>query len=157
MIQVRRASLNDINSLVRFRTALFKEMKLLEGEQQEKSFQKACKDYFYEFIPKQKFLSWIAENDGEIIAVSGVVFFQKPPSPGNNTGKEAYIMNMYTLTEWRKKGIASKLLEEIIGFLKRKGITSISLHTTEVGKSVYEKIGFTLVNTEMKLTIKHNQ
>lgn len=154
MIQIRRANLNDLFSLVRFRSALFKEMGLLKGAKEEKTFEKACERYFNQFISQNEFLSWIAEDNGEVVAVSGLVFFQKPPSPGNNSGKEAYIMNMYTLTKWRKKGIGSKLLREIIGFLKQNGITSISLHTTEVGRSVYEKIGFTLVDTEMKLTIE---
>lgn len=154
MIQIRRASLDDVPSLVRFRRALFKEMGRLKGEQEEETFEKACEHFFIQFIPQNKFLSWIAEDNGEVVAVSGLVFFQKPPSPGNNSGIEAYIMNMYTLTKWRKKGIASKLLDEIIGFLNQKKISSISLHTTEVGRSVYKNIGFTLVYNEMKLTIE---
>ncbi len=157
MIHIRRASLDDLNSLVRFRIALFEEMGLLKGKEEIKSFQIACKHYFNRFIPRKEFLSWVADNDGEIVATSGLVFFQKPPSPRNDSGKEAYIMNMFTLTKWRKKGIASKILEEIIDFLKKEGITSISLHSTEVGKSVYEKGGFIPVDTEMKLTFKKNQ
>ncbi|MFX0124642.1 MAG: GNAT family N-acetyltransferase [Candidatus Hodarchaeota archaeon] len=155
MIQIRRASLDDVTSLVRFRIALFKEMKWLKGEkEEEETFGKACEHYFNQFIPQNEFLSWIAENNGEIIAVSGLVFFQKPPSPGNNSGKEAYIMNMYTLPKWRKKGIASRLLKEIVNHLKKEDIISISLHTTEVGRSVYESFGFTLLVNEMKLSVK---
>lgn len=154
MIQIRRANINDLNSLVLFRIALFKEMELLDGKREEQSFQRACEQFFKQFIPKEEFLSWVAENNGIIIATSGLVIFQKPPSPGNNSGKEAYIMNMYTLPEWRKKGIASKLLKEILDFLRKKEITVISLHTTEIGRNTYEEIGFILTNNEMKLSIK---
>ncbi|UCG03209.1 MAG: GNAT family N-acetyltransferase [Candidatus Heimdallarchaeota archaeon] len=157
MIQIRRASINDVPTLVRFRSLLFKEMGLLRGEQEEKSFERACELFFTQFIPQNEFLSWIAEDDKKVVAVSGLVFFQKPPSPGNNSGKEAYIMNMYTLKEWRKKGIASKLLKKITAFLNQMRIISISLHTTEVGRTVYEKFGFSLVDTEMKLLIEQNQ
>ncbi|MFX0015657.1 MAG: GNAT family N-acetyltransferase [Promethearchaeota archaeon] len=152
MILYRRAGIKDIDSLVQFRVALFEEMGLIDGNLNLDSFQEACKDYFSKFISKEEFLSWVAENKGEIIATSGLVFFQKPPSPGNNSGREAYIMNMYTLPGWRSKGIASKLLEEIIKFLKKNEITNVSLHTTEIGRSVYEKTGFYLTNTEMKLS-----
>lgn len=155
MIQIRRADLDDVTTLVRFRSALFKEMGILKKDQ-EKSFEEACEQYFTQFIPQDKFISWIAEDNGNVVAVSGLVFFQKPPSPGNTSGKEAYIMNMYTLTKWRKKGIASRLLQEIIRFLNQEQITSISLHATEVGRSVYEKNGFSLMDNEMKLTGKQN-
>ncbi|MFX1508612.1 MAG: GNAT family N-acetyltransferase, partial [Promethearchaeota archaeon] len=133
MIQIRRASLDDVTTLVRFRSALFKEMGRLK-EEEEKSFETACEQFFTQYIPQDRFISWIAEDNGNVVAVSGLVFFQKPPSPGNITGKEAYIMNMYTLTEWRKKGIASRLLQKIIRFLNQQEIISITLHTTEVGR-----------------------
>ncbi len=154
MIQIRRANINDLNTLVLFRVALFKEMERLDGVRDEQSFHKACEQFFYQFIPKEEFLSWVAETNGKIIATSGLVFFQKPPSPGNNSGKEAYIMNMYTLPEWRKKGITSKLMTEILVFLRKKKITVISLHTTEIGRNVYEEVGFVLTNNEMKLSVK---
>jgi GNAT superfamily N-acetyltransferase len=156
MIQIRRASLNDVPTLVRFRSALFKEIGRLKGEE-EKSFEKACEQFFTQYIPQDRFISWIAEDNGNVVAVSGLVFFQKPPSPGNLTGKVAYIMNMYTLTEWRKKGLASRLLQEIINFLNQERIISITLHTTEVAKSVYEKKGFIPEDNEMKYTVPLDQ
>ena len=131
---------------------LFEEMGLLEGETKKKSFQKACEQYFSQYLPDNRFLSWIAENNGIIVAASGLVFLQKPPSPENTSGKEAYIMNMFTLPKWRNKGIASKILVEILNFLEEEGITLISLHTTKIGRRVYEKIGFIPSDIEMKLT-----
>ena len=156
MIQIRRAKLDDVPVLVRFRGALFKEMGRLNGEEEERSFASACERFFTHFIPQEKFISWVAEENDIIVAVSGLVFFQKPPSPNNHSGKEAYIMNMYTQTEWRKKGIASRLMKEIFRFLNQEGITSISLHTTEVARSLYEQSGFTLMDNEMLLTTKSN-
>ncbi|UCE13922.1 MAG: GNAT family N-acetyltransferase, partial [Candidatus Heimdallarchaeota archaeon] len=110
-----------------------------------------CKDFFCQFIPNEEFLSWIAEDEDEIIATSGLVFLQKPPDPRNLRGKEAYIMNMYTLPEWRNQGIATKLMEEIFKFIKKRGINLIRLHTTEGARSTYEKMGFIDVDNEMEI------
>ena len=79
------------------------------------------------------------------------MFLQKPPDPRNKRGIEAYIMNLYTLPEWRNQGIATKLMEEIFTFVKKKGINLIRLHTTEGARSTYEKVGFIEVDNEMEL------
>ena len=151
MITIRRATIDDLNNLIQLRTALFQEMGILSEKSDEKSFQKACHDYFSQFIASKEFLSWVAENNGKIIATSGLVFLQKPPDPRNNTGKEAYIMNMFTLPEWRNQGIATKLMEETIAFIKKKGINLLRLHTTEIARSTYEKIGCIQVDYEMEI------
>lgn len=152
MVIIRRATIDDLSSLIHFRIALFREMGLLNNKITVESFQKACKDFFSQFIPIEEFLSWVAEDDkGEIIATSGLVYLQKPPDPRNMRGIEAYVMNMYTLPEWRNQGIATKLMEEIFTFTKKKGINLIRLHTTEGARSAYGKAGFIEVDNEMVL------
>ncbi|MFX0162016.1 MAG: GNAT family N-acetyltransferase, partial [Candidatus Hodarchaeota archaeon] len=78
---------------------------------------------------------------------------EKPPIHGNLTGREAYIMNMYTLPEWQNKGLATNLLKEIIKFIKETNVQRIRLHATEAGKKIYEKIGFVSVSSEMVLDL----
>lgn len=151
MIQIRRAKLDDVPALVYLRKALFKEMGLLKGNKDGLLFEKVCKNYFKHSIPKEEFLAWIAENDGKIVATGGLVFFQKPPDPRNRTGKEAYLINFYTLPEWRRLGIASQMIDEIFSYLKRLGITLFRLHTTEIARNIYEKNGFSFVDNEMVL------
>ena len=93
-------------------------------------------------MKSNEFIAWLAEADNEIIATSGLSFLQKPPHFINITGKFAYIMNMYTKPEWRRKGIGSVLLERLIEEIKKKGIRSVVLHSTPTGRPLYEKYGF---------------
>lgn len=60
-------------------------------------------------------------------------------------------MNMYTNPNYRRKGTAYKTLDKLIGDIKRKGISSISLETTAMGRPLYEKYGFVKMNDEMEL------
>lgn len=69
----------------------------------------------------------------------------------NPNGYKAYIMNMYTNINYRRKGIAYKTLDMLIKDIKNKGITSISLEATEMGRPLYKKYGFISMNNEMEL------
>ena len=58
---------------------------------------------------------------------------------------------MYTRPGYRRKGIAYKTLDMLINAAKCKGITSISLEATAMGRPLYEKYGFVKMNDEMEL------
>ena len=60
-------------------------------------------------------------------------------------------MNMYTKTEYRRKGIAIKILDILVKESNNKGITAISLEATDMGRPLYEKYGFVKMNNEMEL------
>lgn len=148
-ICIRRATIKDLKTLIKYRIALFKEMGHIDDVSTEKFFIETLERYFTEALPKNEFLSWVVEIDGKIIASSGLVILKKPPTPRNPSGKEAYIMNMYTSPDWRKRGIATRLLEEIFSFLQEFKIKKMSLHATDIGISVYEKMGFRTSDIEM--------
>lgn len=63
-------------------------------------------------------------------------------------------MNLYTHPDYRKKGIATKLLDLIIDEVKSRGIRIVTLETTEMGRPLYEKYGFVKLNDEMEFEIK---
>ena len=79
------------------------------------------------------------------------------PTFHNPTGKKAYIMNMYTKPSHRRRGVAFKMLDLLVADAKSKGITAISLETTEMGKPLYTKYGFVKMNDEMELPQKDLQ
>ena len=105
-------------------------------------------------MKSNEFFAWIAESNNEIIATSGLSFLQKPPHFINLTGKFAYIMNMYTKPEWRRKGIGLALLEKLIEEIKKKGIESVVLHATPYGRPLYEKYGFRENDGDIEMILK---
>jgi len=94
----------------------------------------------------------VDKKTGKVIASSGLVIHSIPPGPNNLIGKEGYIMSMYTHPEWRNKGVATKLMKCMFDFLRYQNIPIVSLHYTDIGKSVYESLGFTVSN-EMKMKL----
>ena len=93
--------------------------------------------------------------DGEkFVGAGGISFFRVMPTFNNPSGNKAYIMNMYTSPSYRRKGIAYKTLDLLVLSAKERGISSISLEATEMGRSLYEKYGFIKMNDEMELPIR---
>ena len=81
--------------------------------------------------------------DGEnFVGAGGVSYFQVMPTYHNSSGYKAYIMNMYTNTEYRRKGIANKTLGLLVEDANKRGVHAISLEATDMGKPLYEKFGF---------------
>ncbi len=148
---VRRATLDHVEALARLRLALLCEMGNVRDESQEAPLLDAIRDYLQRKMSTDEFLAWVAEVDGQVVAISGLVFFERPPDAGNPTGVDAYLMNMYTLPAWRGRGLANALLDEIIGFVRSTPARRIWLHATDAGRSVYTKAGFRQSTREMEL------
>jgi ribosomal protein S18 acetylase RimI-like enzyme len=136
----RKANVNDIPTLVELR----KKQLIDEGEKlsADSGYNQQLTDYFTSSISDETFISWVIEDGGEIVATSGLCFYSLPPSFSNPSGRNAYITNMYTKPEYRRRGIAAELLDMVIAEAKERDYTVARLHTSEYGRSIYQKAGF---------------
>ena len=64
------------------------------------------------------------------------------PSSRNHTGKNAYITSVFVEPEYRRQGIASEMLRRIVARAQAYGCVNIMLTATDMGKPLYEKLGF---------------
>ena len=140
---LRLATKDDIPELIELRIKFLKEVHSNPSEEELESIQEHLKRYFQKSMKDGTFLAWLAvDENGDVIATSGLVIVSKVPQTWNPTGKESYIFNMYTIPSWRRKGIGSTLLEKLLEESKARGIHHVDLHASELGRSVYEKFGF---------------
>lgn len=82
----------------------------------------------------------VALEGGRVVGYAGLRFF----------APEGDIANVATAPEHRRRGVASALLEDIIDFAKKRGITSLMLEvrTSNAGAvALYKKYGFVKVAT----------
>lgn len=111
-------------------------------------------EYFKNSIPKNQYKGWIVQlKNGKKVGCGGLVIDNHPPGPTNLSGKIAYIMNMYVDENYRGMGMGKKIFSEILIFIKKQGIKLVSLHTSEMGKKLYESFGFKSTN-EMRLYLE---
>lgn len=138
------AAASDIPMLVDFRIAFLSE---LFGEQPEpaiRSLRESLNNYYNEAIPRRQYLCWLAKADGELAGIGGLAVRQHPGNFKNPSGKVGYILNMYTVPAFRRRGICTGILSRLIASAKEMGITAFELHASTDGEPVYRQQGFQL-------------
>ena len=81
--------------------------------------------------------------DGEkVIGCATMSYITIMPTFSHPTGKRAHLMNVYTMKEWQRRGIAKKMVLMLIEDAKHRGATEISLDATEEGRPLYYNVGF---------------
>jgi len=151
LYSVDKASVSDIKEIIKLRVSLLKEVNEIQTEEEEVQIIHATKNYLETEISNHNFVSYIAKNDEEVVSVSGVSFFKRPPYLENLQGVEAYILNMYTLPSHRNQGLARQLLEKCIEECKRRDVKRIWLHASKDGEPLYKSMGFNFKGSEMEL------
>lgn len=149
--QYKRANENDIDVLTQFRVKVLRAANLLDDSTDMSQVEKESYAYYKEALANGSHIAYLVYDGQEIIGSGGVSFYQVMPTYHNPSGRKAYIMNMYTHPNYRRKGIAYKTLELLVTETKKLGITSISLDATAMGRPLYEVYGFLPMQNEMEL------
>ena len=154
-INYRRANIDDIEVLIDYRVRFLNELYNHVEDEETEILRKTLREYFSEVIPSDDFIAWLAEHSGKIIATSEMVVWQMPARYGGlESGKLGYILNLYTIPEARRKGICTRLLNELIKEAKSLGLRYLHLHTSEDGINIYRKAGFVIPDqVELKLKL----
>ncbi|SDB53429.1 GNAT family N-acetyltransferase [Butyrivibrio sp. INlla16] len=149
MIDIRVATKNDIESMMSSRLEMLKVVNnLSEDYEFSDEMINESRDYFL----NGDHITVLALDGDIVIGCASMSFIRIMPTFYHLTGKRAHLMNVYTRNEYRRQGIAQKMVELLIEKTWEKGATEISLDATELGRPLYEKIGFTDSTECMVLT-----
>lgn len=154
-MKIRRATLRDMKILVAHRRGMwfdirYKNKKLLDVA--DKAYRRWAKPR----LKTGELVGFIVESGGQV-AGSGCIWLQpvqpRPGRPGLKGGIQPYLLSMYTEHPFRKKGVATKIVKEAVRWAKVRGFARMTLHASEMGRSVYQKLGFKQT-WEMRLDLK---
>ena len=96
----------------------------------------------------------ILAYDGEwAIGCATICYITVMPTFDHPTGKRAHLMNVYTNAEYRRQGIARQMVTMLLDEAKEKGVTYVSLDTTQSGELLYKALGFDHSNETMGLNL----
>lgn len=93
------------------------------------------------FLEGKQTTSIALEND-KVVACASMSYIEMMPTFSHPTGNRAHLMNVYTNADYRRQGVARKLVQMLIDEAKEKGVTEISLDATDLGRPLYETLGF---------------
>jgi len=141
-VVLKRMNENDKELFVKLRMDFFLEYYHLE-ETEKRQIEQSLRRYFDDHINKGDFIGLFAEYNGNIASSVYLAIVDKPPNPHFMDGKTGTLLNVFTYPAYRKKGLAQKLVTEIVNEAKEKGVKYFDLMATDAGYPLYKKLGFT--------------
>jgi GNAT superfamily N-acetyltransferase len=153
---LRPAEPADATAIAVHRATMFAEMGWLAVSAQAR-LQAASEPYLRDAIASGEYVGWLAHATGEPRHVVGGAGLQRRPllprpnEDGSDVlqGLEGLIMNVYIEPTWRRRGIAEAMMREILAWAPAHGIVRVSLHASDAGRPLYERMGF-LATNEMR-------
>ena len=94
----------------------------------------------------------LAMDGNRVIGCATICYIYIMPTFSHPAGKRAHLMNVHTMKEWQRQGIAKKMVSMLIDEAWKRGVTEISLDATEEGRPLYKKLGFVDTTEGMVLT-----
>lgn len=151
---IRLGTPEDADVLARHRCEMFREMGVLGPEGYEQ-LHPASAAYFKKAIAEGSYLAWVGIVGEAVIAGGGMLLNVIPPRPGPDgrmlrLGPQGLIINVFVEQEWRRQGIAERLMRHMIEHARGSGVATLVLHASNQGRPLYERLGFK-PTTEMRL------
>jgi GNAT superfamily N-acetyltransferase len=151
-ITIREGTTADIPEIVRQRRRMCEDMHYSDADALS-AMVSVTADYLKRAIPEGSFHSWLACDNGQILAGGAVVISPWPAHAYDLDCRRATILNVYTEPPYRRRGIARQIMETMIAWCKQEGFARVTLHASEQGRRLYESLGFEDSN-EMRLNLR---
>lgn len=145
MIELRE--IKDITTLMDWREEVIRNV---FGQEPDKDLLAENRRYYTQHIVDGTHLAFVATVDGEDAGCGAICITEELPSPDNQSGRCAYLMNIYVREALRNQGVAHAIVSRLIEESKRLDCDKIYLETTAEGKPVYESLGFHKMPDMMK-------
>ena len=150
-IAIREARMEDVPEILRHRLGMYEAMGVGD-ERSRREMAEASARVLPERMKDGSFRAWLAECSGNVVAGGGVFVTAWLSHPRDLICRRATVLNIYTDPEFRRRGIARKLMETILEWCRGEGFAEVFLHASHQGRPLYEQLGFQPGN-EMKLKL----
>ena len=147
---IRQAGIHDLETLMSWRMEVLREVFGIPAGQDMAALEQANRSYYQTMLKNEGHIACFGYQK-EIIGCGGICIYQEMPSPDNPTGMCAYLMNIFTLPQFRGQGVGEKIVRWLTEQAMQRGITKIYLETSDCGRNLYQKIGFTPMTDYLKL------
>ena len=150
MIQIRKATNADIDALIKARCRTMREVcGFSEDYEFSAEFIEATKEYFLHGDGTTVLAIDDSCEPPQIVGNATLCYTNMMPTFSHPSGKRAHLMNVHVEKEFRRKGIARKMIELLVDEAKERGVTEISLDATDDGRKLYETMGWHANNEAM--------
>lgn len=154
--RVRHAQPDDVAVVLRHRRAMFEDMGYHDAAALDLMLASAApllrrglEEGFYHG-------TLVETTEGRVVAGGGVIALEFQPHPRDPRPRRPYVVNMYTDPDWRRRGLARRIMEELLAWSRAQGFQSLYLHASDHGRPLYVGLGFVPTN-ELRLDLPSDQ
>jgi len=100
-------------------------------------------DWLMPRLEDGRYFGFVVEDDGAVIAGVGLMLLDWPPHPLHpESCTRGYVLNVFVEPAYRGRGIAVELMLAAEAEFRRRGVVYQVLHASELGRPVYERLGW---------------
>ncbi|MBO2929277.1 GNAT family N-acetyltransferase [Metapseudomonas otitidis] len=140
-LQVRQLVPHDLELICRHREAMF-----LEAGGDPAAL-RVMTEHFCPWLRVRledgRYYGFMVIDEGDPAAGIGLMSIDWPPHPAHPTqDQRGYVLNVYVEPAYRRRGLATALMKLAEAEFARRGLGFAVLHATEVGRPVYQALGW---------------
>ena len=136
-----KADKNDINELIRMRIAYMADDFGSVSDIEKESMEKQLPDYFERKL-NTELVAFVARDGEMIVSVAYLHIIEMPANSILLNGLYGEVLSVYTMPEYRGKGLCSALMKSLVDCARDRGLGRIDLSATKEGYPIYKKLGF---------------
>ncbi len=143
-IVYKRLSEDELSRIIKIRIDQLTEEYTSSGRTvpQNVDLETSLMDFYKRNMAAGTYVSWLAFDGDRIVGTSGMSFAEKPPYFTCLSGKVGILSSMYTDPAYRRRGIATQLLDRVVKEAKDYGCGTIYITASDMGVKLYEAYGF---------------
>lgn len=148
-MKIKKATKEDIEIILDMKMKMSKELGITEVFQE--NVEEKIKEIYLSLYQQDKCCHFLIYEEDEVVAIGGAMIKEDVPFCFFKIPYYGFIMDVYSLPEKRKRGYATKIMEELLKWLKEKGVHNVRLKPSLEGRLLYEKLGFQSMDEMQKL------
>lgn len=149
-VEVRELEHADLEEALAWRMEVL-DCVFAEDEPWDEEAQREVNRRYYEHALGRTHCAFIASVNGEDAGCGALCLQEEMPSPDNPSGRNAYLMNVYTRPAFRGHGVGEAVVSRLIAAARKAGAGKIYLEATAMGEPLYTSLGFVPIEGMMKL------
>jgi GNAT superfamily N-acetyltransferase len=143
-ITIRPATVADAPIALHHRRAMFTDMGMGDPAGLD-AMEATFVPYVTRGLGDGSYRGWLAQTgDGRVVAGGGLLVYEWPGSPRDPRPRRAYIFNLYTEPDYRRRGLAGRIIQAMIDWCRAEGFKSVALHYSADGLHLYESMAVVL-------------
>ncbi len=153
-IKLQKATLEDLPTIAHHRLAMYTDMQMGTPASRETAIE-LFRPYLEANLPSGVYQGWLAKTEaGQVVGGGGLIVHEWPAAARDHQpqSRRAYVLNIYTEPEYRGQGLARQIMTAILDWCRVEGFETVSLHASEMGRPLYESLGFEPTN-EMQIKL----